>query len=269
MPISYKLKVIAVGPPNSNKSFFFDHCLGIHDPYFNNSFKTVGVSLKIAKYSTDQEETLIMAFWDINGSQRFDFLFPTFFRGAAGSLLFFDASDFDKQENIEYWINKIRTYTNFIPIILIGTNKEERQNDVDYDVLRNYVDEFQIDDLFLLNQNDPEQCSLIFTTLANKLLENLGTKSFIEKLKSQLTREEKKLYYQFLEQFALCPICKKKNHLSYLNRFYFSKVPSVVRLRNSVLNLLEKFSNNNSQTFPKEITLGIPCCRCYEKIFTN
>jgi len=262
---SYKLKVISIATSDSNKSFFFHNCLEVHDPFFSNSFKTVGVSLKIAKYEESNEETLTMAVWDINSSKRFDFLYPTFFRGAAGCLLFFNASNYDKSDSLEQWINKIREYTNYIPIILIGTCLKNG-NDIDLAVLKKYVAEFNVDDVYLLENNDIPQCTTILNSLALKILENIGTKFTIEKLKNHLSAEERELYNKFINRFSTCPICKKSNHLTYLNRFYFSKVPNVVQLRKSLLSLLIKM---NDFKYPNEIALGIPCCRCHDKFFTN
>lgn len=267
MPVSYKLKVIAVGPQESNKEFFFNNCLQINDSYFSTSFKTVGVSLKIAKYTADEDETLTMAFWDINGSKRFNFLYPTFFRGAAGCLLFFDACNYNKDNSLENWINRIRDHTNYIPIILIGTCHEENK-DIDIELLRKYMEEFRVDDLFIIKKNDVALCSEIINRLAIKILENIGTKSVIEKLKNQLSKKEEELYNMFINRFDTCPVCQKKNHLTYLNRFYFSKIPDVIKLRKSLLKLLDKL-NYYEFDQEKRIFVGIPCCNCYNRYFTN
>jgi hypothetical protein len=78
----------------------------------------------------------------------------------------------------------------------------------------------------------------------------------------KLTEEEKKKFHDFLKLSLICPICKAKNHELYLKNFYFSKNPDNIILKNKLLDLMEK-----SKNFCDNITLGIPCCNCYKKVF--
>ena len=81
---------------------------------------------------------------------------------------------------------------------------------------------------------------------------------------NNLSEEEKELCDAFLDYFAICPICKEKNHQTYLVRFYFDNNPEKSNLRKQLIKLLDKIKNFNKKTI-----VGIPCCKCHEKLFSS
>lgn len=81
---------------------------------------------------------------------------------------------------------------------------------------------------------------------------------------NKLTGEEKEKFHEFLELGSICPICKAKNHINYLKKFYFNKKSDKINLKNSLLKLMEQ-----SKDFSKNISIGIPCCSCYRKVFNQ
>ena len=74
-------------------------------------------------------------------------------------------------------------------------------------------------------------------------------------------REE---FEKFYEHFSTCPACKVRNHESYLEDFYFSDDPEKLKIKEQMLNLFEQLEN-----YLDNITLGIPCCSCFELMFQN
>ena len=72
-------------------------------------------------------------------------------------------------------------------------------------------------------------------------------------------REE---FEKFYEHFSTCPVCKIRNHESYLEDFYFSDVIEKVKIKQQLLNLLSQLEN-----YLDNISVGIPCCSCYELMF--
>lgn len=79
---------------------------------------------------------------------------------------------------------------------------------------------------------------------------------------NKLSEEEKEKFHEFLELGSICPVCKAKNHELYLKKFYFNKNPDKINLKNNLLRLMEQ-----SKDFSKNISIGIPCCKCYKKVF--
>ncbi|MHA1334137.1 MAG: hypothetical protein ACTSPW_00130 [Promethearchaeota archaeon] len=83
-----------------------------------------------------------------------------------------------------------------------------------------------------------------------------------------LSDEEKQRAKDFITFFSQCPVCHKKNHISYLKEFYFSEDPQKIRLKEKLLRLME-----NYEEFPylykSEIVIGIPCCNCFKNFFNE
>ena len=83
-----------------------------------------------------------------------------------------------------------------------------------------------------------------------------------------LSEEEKAIFRQFLEYFSTCPICDTNNHKSYLKTFYFSDNLDKKILKKRLLKLIEESKSYNNIYYNK-ISLGIPCCNCFKKVFCN
>jgi len=71
--------------------------------------------------------------------------------------------------------------------------------------------------------------------------------------------EEFKKFYQ---HFSTCPVCKIRNHENYLVDFYFSDDLDKIKIKHQMLDLLRQLEN-----FKGKISLGIPCCSCFELMF--
>ena len=91
MSSSFKIKVVAAGWEPAKKDFF-QKCRRNINSFFNSTYMTVGVDIKTTSYSNEYGDRLTMGIWDINSSGRFRFIYPTFFKGAAACLLFYDIS---------------------------------------------------------------------------------------------------------------------------------------------------------------------------------
>jgi len=77
-----------------------------------------------------------------------------------------------------------------------------------------------------------------------------------------LSNEEKKICDNFLNFYSICPICKGENHKDDLMRFYFEETEFAKKLRDNLLKLMD-----NSKNCKNKIVIGIPCCKCFKKIF--
>ncbi len=75
-----------------------------------------------------------------------------------------------------------------------------------------------------------------------------------------LNKQEKKLFFNFIEYYSICPICKKTNHYSNLKKFYFNE-----KLDNIREILLRIMNFNDSKLSNLNLNFGIPCCNCYKK----
>jgi len=78
------------------------------------------------------------------------------------------------------------------------------------------------------------------------------------KLKA-LSESERKLYFEFIRNFSICPICGNQNHYFHLKRLYFSEDKKI--MKESLLNLMQL----NYQKI--KLNYGVPCCTCFKKYF--
>lgn len=267
MPSYYKTKIIAVGSSHPIKSSFFQNCEYIFNSPDNRSSYTIGVSINVAKCLTENDNELTMSIWDINSSDRFHTLYPAFFRGARGCLLFYNVSNENSFNNLRYWINLIRENTDDIPIILVGNKYDSNEEEI-YKKINDFIENNNLECFFLTSGLTKIKKKKILTQLAKKILESLGSKISFIKLTEKLKGKEKKLYDKFFDFFLVCPICKRKNHQSHLRKFFFSRNPDVIKLREKLLELIEN-PKNFGKFYHWNMKLGIPCCSCYRQIYSE
>jgi len=268
MPSYYKTKVIAVGSSHSIKSSFFQNSEYIFNSFGNLSSSSIGVSINVAKFSSfENDDELTMSVWDINENKRFRSIYSKFFRGARGCLLFCDVSNDHSFNNLRHWINLIRENTDDIPIILVG-NKYDLNEEENYKEINDFIEDNQLECFFITSNLTKIKKKYILSRLAKKILESLGSESSFVKLAEELKGNKKKLYDKFLDFFLVCPICKRKNHISHLKQFFFSRNPDVLRLREKLLELIDK-SKNFGMTYHWNMKLGIPCCSCFKLIYSK
>jgi len=289
----WRLKVTVVGSSSVGKSSFIKGTSDFEVSRFNN-LVTLGISFEVIDTFLDNEEICRCSVWEINQQNRYPFLYPIFFKGSAGSLLFFDLSRHETFEDLNIWIKLIRKINGNIPVFLIGTN-----NDLTHEVFPEEIDDFirnygiigySSTSIYQENKRD-----IIFKQLITDVIEkrNFGAENYdqlepiqesVEDLLNQLntrvyhrevamdeqyrflSSEEKVICDQFMENFAFCPICKAENHASYLKKFYFSKKREDSELKNQLLKLLV-LSKDFNELYYNKIKLGIPCCDCFQSFF--
>ncbi|TFG12304.1 MAG: hypothetical protein EU531_10655 [Promethearchaeota archaeon] len=74
-----------------------------------------------------------------------------------------------------------------------------------------------------------------------------------------LSEAERKLFFEFIRTFSICPICGNQNHYFHLKKFYFSEDKKIIK--ESLLNLMRL----NYKKF--KLKYGVPCCNCFKKCF--
>lgn len=260
MSSSFKIKVVAVGH-RSVKNIFFQNCNQISKFFSESSIMTVGVDIKVGRYSN--EDDLTMSIWDISRRQRFRGFYNTFFRGAAAYLIFYEISENRSYWEIEGWINTIRIYAVNMPIFLI-MYKSNLKMKIGFEDMIRLVEEYQIEGCFLLSVHKRNRSSKIFNDISQKILENIGS---IKKYRNELSPKEGKIYQKFMNYFSRCPMCGKMNHQSNLNQIYFPTNPNQKKFRESLLNLMKQ-SENHDKDYMNRIKVGIPCCSCHQKVFS-
>ncbi len=73
---------------------------------------------------------------------------------------------------------------------------------------------------------------------------------------------------RFLRAFPSCPVCSRQNEQEYLRKFFFSTSPENEALRDMLLEAMPDITDIAIAS-GDQVKVGIPCCRCYEKIFST
>lgn len=293
MSICWRIKVTLVGSSRVGKTSFIKGRADFEIERFSSS-RALGVSFEILDSFLENGEICRCCVWDINQRARHPAIYPVFFRGAAGSILFFDLSRNQTFEDLKIWIKLIRKINGNIPLFLIGTNDdlepEVFPEDIDDFVRingilgyypttiygeskRDKVFQYLIADIIekrtigASNNDQIEPVEESIETLLNQLDRRVYHRENIaDEYYDSLTGKEKATCDQFMEYFASCPICKAENHISYLKKIYFSKNRKTIELKNQLLKLLE-ISEDFDRFFSNNIILGIPCCNCFQTFF--
>jgi hypothetical protein len=207
-------------------------------------------------------ENVTMSIWDLNNAERFKFMHPTFLKGAAAYVLFYNASLPHSIDLVEYWLRKImKTRSN--PLICIIEDQLEDHTSAGNVIFDEIVEDLQLEDIVFISLLNREERILVFNRIAERIFENSGISPFFT-----LTDREKIFYVEFIQTFSTCPVCGENNHKNYLDRIYFATNKKSRRIKESLLDLLE-MKEDLIYEFRNEIHFGIPCCACFKKYYPN
>jgi Ras-related protein Rab-11A len=112
----YKLVVAGEGGVGKT-TLIIRYCEGI---FKHDTRTTVGVGFA-SKEVHLRGESIKLQIWDFGGEERFRFILPAYCKGANAAVLAFDSTRFQSVKNLPEWIEIIRKNAGGIPIVLVGT----------------------------------------------------------------------------------------------------------------------------------------------------
>ena len=112
----YKLVVAGEGGVGKT-TLIIRYCEGI---FKHDTRTTVGVGFA-SKEVQLHGESIKLQIWDFGGEERFRFILPAYCKGANAAVLAFDSTRFQSVKNLPEWVDIIRKNAGSIPIILVGT----------------------------------------------------------------------------------------------------------------------------------------------------
>ncbi|TFF86519.1 MAG: GTP-binding protein [Promethearchaeota archaeon] len=258
IPKSYKLKVILGGAQNSGKSSFIDGHPQNDSP--------IGVSFKPIECYANGSDNYKLIVWDLKDRKRFRFLFPYFCRGACAGIICFDLTSRDSFLEIDSWIQLFRHSIGDVPIIIIGTKSDLGNFKVTEGEVRAFIKKRQLSKFFftsLYDENDTKR--RIFKSIVKSIDPSYPLNDFSLFTPKDFDSEE---FREFIQFFSACPICKRENHYDSLKNIYISTEPHAILLREQLYKAIDA-SRRYSIDKGKILKIGIPCCNCYEKIFSK
>lgn len=119
-----KIKILLLGDSGAGKSSLI--LRWTMDQFNPSLIGTVGVNFKTKRVTVDGE-MLAVQVWDTAGQEQFHKITTSYYKGSQGIFLIFDISDKKSLENIEYWINNIKSYaTDSVSVVLVGNKSDLR-----------------------------------------------------------------------------------------------------------------------------------------------
>ena len=104
-PFEHLFKVVIVGDPGVGKSSLLMRY--IDDMFVENQVSTIGVDFKV-KHLTVNKKRIKLSIWDTAGQERFRTLTSSYYRGAHGIIVMYDATNGRSFTNLAYWLGEIR-----------------------------------------------------------------------------------------------------------------------------------------------------------------
>ena len=259
----HKLKMIIGGSSGAGKTSFL-----LSESANERDFNQLGVSFKPVECITNNGDSFKFIAWDLKFKEQFRFMYPIFCRGSSSAILVFDVSSRKSFKELPYWIKIFRENQKDksfkAPIVLIGM-----KTDLDNRVILNkdvnkLVKDYDLDGAFytsILDTNKKEKKKEIFKII----IEKIDPFYKIHDLELYIP-EEDGIFWDFVNFFAKCPICAKKNHGENLKAFFYSREPDIVEFRERLLELMEE-AKFFDEIYYNKIKLGILCCSCFKKVF--
>jgi len=257
MSKSYKLKLVLGGSLASGKNTVLDTCEDNGSP--------IGVSFKSVECLVNEEDNYRFIVWDLKDRKRFRFLFPVFCRGACAGLLCFDLSNKESFSDLHRWITLFKENVNDILIILIGTKANLANREVSENAINDLI--ANNEDLIYIEHSSQLSVEENLEEIFKKLIKTLQPEHTLSRFRLTFNKEDEQLV-RLKNFFDRCPICKKRIHNNVgLKNMYKNIVDSdALRLKESLIRLVNNFDEIREYSTTK-ISLGIPCCDCYKKIF--
>ena len=118
----YKVKLIIVGDSGVGKTNLISRFAS--DKFQSNSKATIGVEF-IYKTLKINKEIFKVEIWDTAGQERYKSITSAYYKGAKGAIIVYDITSETSFNNIENWINEVKSKaSNNIQIMIIGNKTD-------------------------------------------------------------------------------------------------------------------------------------------------
>jgi small GTP-binding protein len=122
----FSLKVVVVGESGVGKS-----CLLIRfvrDSFDDDTQSTLGIEFLSKIIQTDKRR-IQLQLWDTAGQEMFRSVTRGYYRGSAGALVLFDLSNRDSFENVERWLQDVKSVARADVVLILIGNKQDLEAD--------------------------------------------------------------------------------------------------------------------------------------------
>ena len=168
-PYDYLYKLILVGDSETGKTSLTTGFTG--EDFSTNYVPTIGVYFTIRTIVLDGIR-ITLPMWDTAGEPRFHILLRSYYIGAHGVIVVYDATKEKTFDNVSYWIEEVKKYLSpEATIMLVGSKCElTEEKVVDYRTAKDFADERGIM-LMEVSAKGGTNVELAFLTLVAKIRE--------------------------------------------------------------------------------------------------
>ena len=174
---SIVLKVLTVGDGGVGKTTLLHRYK--EGEFLTDTQMTLGVAFFVQQLDIDGTAVMLQL-WDFGGQEQFRFMLQRYALGAKGAVVMFDLTRMLSLENIEEWVDICRKDNPGLPLILVGTKLDlkDEVKIIDDDLVMEVKKQFDLFDYIKASSKTGEGVHEIFNKLARKIIE-------LEKLKNK------------------------------------------------------------------------------------
>ncbi|KAL6576798.1 Ras-related protein RABA5b [Orobanche minor] len=121
----YLFKIVVIGDSAVGKSNLLSRFA--RDEFDHNSKATIGVEFQTQVMEVDGKEVKAQV-WDTAGQERFRAVTSAYYRGAVGALVVYDISRKGTFENINRWLDELKTHCDTTVATMLVGNKCDLEN---------------------------------------------------------------------------------------------------------------------------------------------
>lgn len=169
MPRKFILKILTAGDGGVGKTTLLRRYV---DGIFTSDTKmTIGVEFFLKNIDIEGNNCSLQL-WDFGGQERFRFLLDSYVLGAKGAFFMFDLTRFMTLNRIDHWLKLCRSDNPDIPILLLGTKFDLKDNiSVEDDYITQIKEQYNLVDFLKVSSKTGENIQNAFKKLVRNILE--------------------------------------------------------------------------------------------------
>jgi small GTP-binding protein len=149
------------------------------DTFSTDLIGTVGVNFKSRRVKVDGE-SINAQVWDTAGQEQFHQITTSYYKSAQGIMLVFDVADKKSQDNVGYWVSKIKSHASAtVKVAVIGNKIDLRHTSMECadESFGQRMSHTHNIPYFETSAKDSVNVDLAFTTLVENIVKNDGVNS--------------------------------------------------------------------------------------------
>ena len=148
------------------------------DDEFDETTKTTSMASCVEKSVKVNNKYYSLKLWDTIGQEKFRTMTKIFYKGAKIVIFIYDITKLKTFEELEYWVNEVKTALGDEPICALVGNKSDliEDEEVDEDKAREYAFNKELKFKIVSAKSNPKDFQLFLDELLNDYIQKTGGK---------------------------------------------------------------------------------------------